>query len=160
MANNTKDTSKEKDEMVMISKSDRDTIFQMLEDNKKTIDALVQAADKNRLAKAMDDGKSEPLIKKVRIWTLDGKPIIAWKSTQNVCEIMNGRWIEMQKTMVFFEDGDSKEMELVDFYRKTERKEAEILSKSTKTVDGKEELSYSVMFPDGKKLEINSIFVN
>lgn len=154
---------KPSDEKVEINKSDLDLVFKKLEDQGKTIELLVKAADKGRFNKAVGEGKSNVLIRTARVSKFkdNGQLILGWKLTSNVSEIVNGRWVEDQKTMLIFEDTTTKEIPLLDFYRKIEPVEGEIVSRTQKMDNnGESEEILTISFADGKKVELSSRFVN
>jgi len=111
----------------------------------------------------MDRGDSN-LIKQVKIskWEDNGKYIIAWKLMNNRCEVVMGKWIEEQNVTIVFEDGESVTVPLLEFYRKTINKVAADLLKRIEEIDEKNNkvTMFNVQFPNGKKLTINSVFVN
>jgi len=166
MANKIKNEEVEKKEAettVEVKKADLEVIMKKLEDQSKTIDLLYQAADKGRLAKAMWDEKgTNVLIRTAKIskYEPNGKLIIGWKLTKNQSEIINGRWIEDQKTMLVFEDGETAEISLLDFYRYISRVSGEIISRTQKFIDGVEDEILKISLSDGRTLEISSQYVN
>jgi hypothetical protein len=156
------DTKKPK--KVEINESDLSVLIKKIEDQGKAINLLTEAADKTRLAKAMSKGGSEPLIKtvKVRKYDPEGKLVIGWKLTSNQCEIINGRWVEDQRSLIMFEDGETKEVPLLDFYRKMSHEIAEIVSRVSETgSDGviKEYLNIRLQ-ESGKSFKIGVEFIN
>ena len=152
-----------KDDVVEIKREDLERLMAQLDKNQQDIDLLYKAADKNRLSKEMDRGDSN-LIKQVRIakWEDNGKYIIAWKLTSNRCEVVMGKWVEDQSVAIIFEDGESVTVPLLELYRKTINKIAADLLKRVEETDekGNKVTMFNVQFPNGKKLTINSVFVN
>lgn len=153
-------TKPQKEETVTISKSDFDNIMGRLDKNHETIDLLLKVADKAALSKVMNQS-GESLVRTYSVSTLDGKIIVGWKMTKNIAELINGRLIEDQQVAIMFEDGTSQEITLLDFYRKIHKIKGEMTGKETKTDSfGKEFSIIHISFDDGKKLSIDSRFVN
>lgn len=155
--------NKTEESKVEVTKSDLESLVKRIEDQSRTIDLLIEASDKSRLAKA-NEQSGRPLIRTVRVLKFPetGKLVIGWKSTFNQCEIINGRWVEDQRTLVMFDDGTSKEITLLDFYRKMVGVKAEVVS-SDQTVDektGKINKVLKVRFEDGRELQISELFIN
>lgn len=150
-------------ETVEVNKEDLNKILAKLETYEKNIDLLMKASDKERLARAQTkDGK--PLIPSVKIakWDDTENYVIGWKAITNKAEVINGRYIEDLTTMIFFEEAESIIVPMLEFYRKTIRKdEAYVVGREQKTDEkgGKIEL-LKVRFENGKELIINSNFVN
>ncbi len=159
--------NEEGEEMVQISKIDLKSMMEKIETQSKDIGLLYQIADKGRLAKIKEQDEAT-LIRKVKIstWPDNGKYIIGWKLTVNRSEIMPGqnRWIEDQQTTVMFEDGSTLDsIPLLEFYRKVAQgKVLADLIKTNQSTDekGKKTTILEVEFSDGKRLLIDSIFVN
>lgn len=151
------------EEMVSLPKEKLEQLFATLQKQSEQIGILFDAADKNRLARAQANENGEPLIKTVKVskWQDNGKYILGWKLTKNVSEIIAGRWVEDQKTMLVFDDGSNVEVSLLDFYRKIEKEKAEILGRNKKQ-DSKGIITeiLSLQFNDGKQIEIDLKYVN
>lgn len=152
-----------KEEMVQVKREDLNAILNKLETYEKNIDLLMKASDKERLARAQSkDGKA--LIPSVKIakWDDTENYVIGWKAITNKAEVVNGRYIEDLTTAVFFEDAESIVVPMLEFYRKTIRKDAaDVVGKEVKVDEkgGKVEL-LKIRFENGKELIINSNFVN
>lgn len=147
-----------KSEKVELNREDLERLMKRLDDQDKTINLLVKSADKGRYSKALNDSSNTSLIRTVRVskYTKNGKIIMGWKMTHDQCEIVAGRWVEDQRTMLIFEDGTEEEVTLLDFYRKIAPIEGEIVSRTEKQDDS----ILKVSFPDGKEIEISAKFVN
>ncbi len=158
----TRGSVKPKYEKMEIDRADFDRLISTIADQNKKISLLFDVADKGRLAKAQANSNGEPLIKtvKVSVWPDNKKFIVAWKLTRNISEIVNGRWIEDQKTLLVFSDGNSEEVSLLDFYRKPTKQKAEILSRSTTEKDGQSVQILKLKFTDGQELEIDANYIN
>lgn len=154
------DNLKVESDTVEVKKEDLQRLFDRIEKQEKDIEILYKVADKGRLENQTKNG--EPLIKTCKISTFDGNIIIAWKLKKNICEIVNGRWVEDQVTELIFEDGKVLELPILDFYRKIVKIDGvEILSKSVSYNDkGEEESLLKLQLPDGKVLEIKSNYIN
>lgn len=150
-------------ESVSIPMADYKRLMETLEDQSKKIEVLFGAADKARLAKVQQDGRGEPLIKTVKVskWMDNGKLVLGWKLIKNISEIVNGRWVEDQRTEMVFEDGSKEEASLLDFYRKAEKVQAEIVGRNTKEdMLGRPVQILKVRFSDGKTLDIDARYIN
>lgn len=155
---------KEEKKKIEIDRNDLDTLIRKIEDQGKAIQLLTEAADKSRLAKAMSKGGTEPLIRTVRVRKFDpeGKLVVGWKLSNNQCEIINGRWVEDQRSILMFEDNTTKEVPLLDFYRKMSHEIAEIVSRVSEAgSDGniKEYLNVRLQ-ESGRPLKIGIEFIN
>lgn len=151
-----------KEAKVEVTKEDLQALMRKIEDQSQTIEILLRASDKSRLAKAMTDG-GKPLIKTVRVNYYDpvGKLVVGWKNTMNQSEIINGRWIEDQRTMLIFEDGSTLEVTLLDFYRKMSGVKTEVVSSVEKMDEkGNRTKILKVRFDDGRELDIAEVFIN
>jgi hypothetical protein len=152
-----------KNDMVEIKREDFEKMLKQMEKQSKDIDLLYKTADKGRMAKELNK-EGENLIKKVKVRTWDdtGKLIIGWKLITNRCEIVMGRWTEDQTTTMIFEDGEVLTVPLLEFYRKTLKKEeAEIISKTDQFDENRNKvIIYKLQFPNGKTLSLNEAFVN
>lgn len=151
-------------DQVVIDRADLDKLFNTISDQGKQIDTLFQVADKGRLARLA--GSGEGLIKTVKVSKYEGKYVLAWKLTHNQSEIVNGRWIENQATMLILDDptADGKtssvEIPLIDFYRKITKDVAEIVKRSSTDEGGKVTRFLQLRFKDGKELSIDENFIN
>lgn len=157
------ETPVKKEEMVQVKREDLNAIFKKLETYEKNIDLLMKASDKERLAKAQSkDGKT--LIPSVKIakWDDTDNYVIGWKAATNKAEVINGRYIEDLTTNVFFEEAESIVVPMLEFYRKTIRKDsADVIGKEVKVDDkGNKVELLKIRFENGKELIINSSFVN
>ncbi len=156
----------DKDGYVKVKAEDLTSIFARLDKQAKDLDLLYRASDKNRLSRALGETE-ESLVKQVKIsvWQDTGAHVIGWKLVKNVSEIVAGRWVEDQQVQVVFEEGEPVVVPLLEFYRKILQKDlADILERTEKSekINGRVEKFelLSIQFEDGKKLTINSRFVN
>ena len=149
-----------KEEMVEVSKVDMNAVLQKLEDNKKDIAMLLDAADKGRIAKynAMHGG-DKPLIRKVKVsrWGKNGEIITSWKMLINESYVDSKGYHEKQIVEIKLENGESKQVDLVDFYRTVSKETSgEIIG--SKNEGGKE---YAIIeLEDGKKIELELRVLN
>lgn len=151
------------EEMVQVKREDLNAILNKLETYEKNIDLLMKASDKERLARAQSkDGKI--LIHSVKIakWDDTENYVIGWKAATNKAEVINGRYIEDLTTNVFFETEEPIVVPMLEFYRKTIRKDsADVIGKEIKTDEkGNKVELLKIRFENGKELIINSNFVN
>ncbi len=149
---------------MVIDKTDFEKLLGTIKEQNQKIEILFQAADKNRIARAYAGADGESLIKTVKInrFSDNQKLIVRWKLTSNQSEIINGRWIENQATILVFEDGSNLEIPLLDFYRKIDKEtKGEIVSRVKKTDEkGKETQMLTLRLKDGKELQIDATFIN
>jgi len=152
-----------KSDVVEINREDLAKLLKTVETQSKDIDLLYLAADKNRLAK-VQDLKGENLVKtcKISTWMDTGKLIVGWKLIKNISQVVMGRTIEDQQVTVVFEDGTTETTTLLEFYRNTISKvEADIISRNEESdAKGKKTIFFNLELEDGKKLLINSAFIN
>lgn len=152
-----------KKETVEVDRADLQSLMDRLEKQSKDIDLLYRVSDKSRLAREMNDG-NEFLVKTVKIsmWDNGEIPVVGWTLVSNRCEVILGRWVEEQTANVILENGEVIQVPLLEFYRKILKKvPASLLSTSENTdAYGKKVIIYNVEFPNGKKLSINSSFIN
>ena len=164
------ETIKEKDagaegqdqSMVEVSKDDLKKFMTRLDGLEKDYKRLIEASDKARMASISErergDRKELPVVRLSRIGR-DGKLVIAWQTTANESYISNNRAVTNQAIEVFFEDGSSENMPLLDFYRKQNKEsKGEIISR-TDDSEGKTTLKVRMM-SDGQEIEIPLKFVN
>lgn len=153
---------KGKEEKITITRKEFDTMISTIERQSKDIGTLFEVADKSRLAK-IQNATGESLIKTVKIsrWPDTKKLILGWKLTKNISEIVNGRWIEEQKTIIIFEDGTNEEITLLDFYRKIEKIKGEVLKRRTEQDSTGAKKEYvTVGLEGGKQVELDLAFIN
>ena len=169
MAETNKNLTKDKEgeeEVVPVKKADLDRLFQTIERQTKDINILYQAGDKARIAQVRN-AESGPLIHTAKAWRLtkpgknEGKLMVAWQLVKNTSEVIGGRWVEDQQEVVFLEDGGKEELSLQEFYRFREAVVGEI-TKRTTGVDtkGESEITFTLTFPDGKKIDLGQNFIN
>ena len=153
-----------KEDVITVKKSDLDLLLAKLDTLTKNQDLLFKASDKSRLAKVMSDGNNVLVhTAKVAKWEGTGQYVIDWKLNNNRCEVFNGKWIEDQETTVIFNDGKTIKVPLLEYYRKTVKKEAgEIISRESKfNPDTKiNDEMLTIQFVDGNKITINKTYIN
>lgn len=142
--------------MVMVKSDDISTLIKKLDEQSKQIEVLFKTADKSRLQK-YDEANNGALIKTVKVWIFEGKIVLATKLTSNRCEVIQGRWFEEQKVNVVFDDGSSREMDLLEFTRGKSYQKAEIIERRHPA--GSEEM-LKVLLPEGKEVELSVNFIN
>lgn len=151
------------EETVQVKKSELAEMITKLDKLTKDSELLFKASDKQRIAKAMNEG-GEILIKQAKISTWDdtGKLIVGWKLISDRCEVVLGRWVEEQNVTFIFEDGEAKTVPLLEFYRKTLKKiSGDIISKTDEYDSQNNKIQiFKIQFPNGKTLLINSSFIN
>lgn len=151
------------EETVQVKKSDLDAIFKKLEDLSKDNKTLFQVADKSRLAR-LSEKEGAALIRQVKVskWPKNDQYIIGWKLTKNMSEILphTGRWVEDQATTLVFEDGTVEEIPLIEFYRTPLKETADIVETNNLSKNGMSYTILTVEFANGKRLSIDSKFIN
>jgi len=160
------DAPEQAEETVVVSKSDLqgflDRLNTLEEDNKR----LIAVADKSRLQHEREravaaDGA--PLIRTVKLSRLDSKNgplVIAWKVLTNEAYVDGSKRVVTDQTIeLFFKDGKSEKMRILDFYRRQNKEtKAEIIKRSVNEATGETEVE--VELQDGERLTIGLAFVN
>lgn len=128
-------------------------------DNKRLLDAV----DRNRLAKA--DAKAAsgvPLIPEMRLSRMkkDGPIIIAWKLTRNDSFMDGNKAVENQRIEIFYEDGTQEEIPFIAFVRGriSDSETGELVSRTKDESTGEE--SVTLRLSDGRKVTVGIAFVN
>lgn len=158
------ETPKE-EETVVVSKADLEGFLNRLntleEDNKR----LIAVADKSRLAHEREREVAKngaPLIRTVKLTRLDSKKgplVIAWRMLSNESYVDGNRLVEKQEIEVFFQNGKTEKMRLIDFYRRQNKETiAEIIKRSLNEKTGDTEVE--VEMKDGERLTVGLAFVN
>lgn len=153
-----------KSEQVVVSKADLEAFMRRLDtletDNKR----LLEAADKSRMAAISERERMTrtglPRVKVTRIGGPAGPMVIAWKMTRNESYMQGKIVVEHQEMEVFYVDGKSERMPLLDFYRQQNKDTvAEIISRTKKEGSDGEMLKLRLV-SDGSEHEIDLKFVN
>jgi hypothetical protein len=150
-------------DMVQIPRADFDSLMDRMEKQTKDIDLLYKSADKSRLAKAKINS-GEELVSQVRVSTWDdtGKIIISSKMVVNRSEIINGRHVEQQDCVLVLEGGETVEVSYLESIRRSKIQiTGDIIGRTTKTDSlGNEFEIFELQLENGKKISINSEFIN
>lgn len=152
-----------KEKKITITQTEFNKLLDTIEKLSKGQETLFNVADKSRLARhqAMS---GDALIRTAKISIWDGKYILGWKLMKNVSEIMpgTGRWVEDQSTMLVFEDGETLEIPLIDFYRKITKESGEIVNQTDQLdeVTKKKVTVFTIELKTGKQINIDNRFVN
>lgn len=158
-------TEQKSEDTVVVKRADLEAFLKRLEDVESQNKKLVAVADKGRLfyeeaRLARESGAS--LIhtcKLTRIGSDKGPLVIAWKLTDNESYVDGNRLVEKQNIELFFQDGSSEKMRLIDFYRKQNKQTvAEIIKRVRNEKTG--EMEFEVELKDGERITIPSKFVN
>jgi hypothetical protein len=153
-----------KGEQVVVSKDDLAAFMRRLDtlemDNKR----LLEAADKSRMAAISERERMSrtglPRVKLTRMGGPTGKLVVAWRMTRNESYMQGRIVVEHQEMEVFYEDGTSERMPLLDFYRKQNKDTiAEIISRTKNEGDNGEMLKLRLV-SDGTEREVELKFVN
>lgn len=152
------------EETVSVKKTDLDRLFKTIDRQSKDIETLYKAADKGKIAEARWNDRNASLVKTCKLsrWDYTGQLILAWKMTENFSEIIAGREVANQKVEIFFEDGKTELVQLLDFYRHRKPEIVVEIIGEIKGVDdkGNTTTEFKVQFPDGKQLVISEKFIN
>jgi hypothetical protein len=153
------------EDTVVVSKKDLQAFLTRLETIEAENKKLIAVADKGRLyneEERLAKQSGAPLIHTVKLTRFGGERgpiVVAWKLVDNESYIENGRQIERQNMEVYFQDGTTTVMRLVDFYRQRDKKtKAEIIKRSRNEQTG--QIEFEVQLKDGERLTIPSSFVN
>ncbi|NIA04112.1 MAG: hypothetical protein GWP09_02060 [Nitrospiraceae bacterium] len=152
-------SDEEEDNKIEVKKSFLEELQNQIQSLKRKTEILEQAADKKSLALAYErQPESLPTI--IRLRTMNDKVVIGWRTTKDIVEQnpATGKWIELQKVEVLYEDGGAKEMYLVDFNRHFKHVKCKRLAVVT---DENGNTAYKLKRLDnGKEYTIGSQFVN
>lgn len=126
---------------------------------------LEQSANKARLFN-FDRANQEDLSTVIRLRTLDGKIITSWETVSDTVyrDPVSKRLVEDQKVKVYFEDGESDELDISTFAKRF----VHIKTKVIEAVDLKKQedinkygsQKFKLETEDGKELVIGANFVN
>jgi hypothetical protein len=153
----------DREEVVEVKKSDLAEFVRRLntleEDNKR----LLAVADKGRLSvieeKERQAQRSLPTVKITRMGSSSGKMVMAWRMTNNESYVDGNRMVERQTIEVFFQDGTSEVMPLINFYRQQNKDTTgRIVSRTHDQITDGEMLK--VELPSGELLDIELKYVN
>lgn len=154
-------------EVVEVSKADLAAFMGRLNDLEETNRKLLEAADKGRMFAITEKERQEknelPRVKLTRIGGPRGKLVVAWQMGKNESYVDGNRLIEHQTMNVFYQDGSTEEMPLIDFYRQQNKDTVAEIRSRTKEMDdsGEEVETLKVVTKDGKEeITIGLKFVN
>lgn len=150
------------DEIVEVSKSDLQAFMRRMDELEASNKKLLAVADKGRMFSLNEQERKDkteiPQVKVTRIGSPTGPLVIAWQMTKNESYVDGNRLIEHQEIEVFFQDGSSQKMPLLEFYRQQNKDTVGYIKARTKNEDGSETLRLELK--DGSPLEISLKFVN
>ena len=151
------------EEMVEVSKNDLAAFVKRLGELEASNKRLLEVADKGRMhqinEKERHNKKLLPTVKITRMGGATGKMVLAWHMTQNESYVDGNRTVERQEIEVFFVDGTSEKMPLVNFYRQQNKDTIGTITKRSRDEDGGAEM-LTVELPEGDVLDIELKFVN
>jgi hypothetical protein len=154
-----------KEETVVVSKADLEGFLKRLDEVEDKNKKLMAVADKGRLASEREKSVAadgQPLIRTVKLTRLDslnGKLVIAWKMLKNESFMEGNRTVANQIIEVYFQDGKTEEMKILDFYRRQNKETvAEIIKRSLNEKTGETEVE--VELKDGERISVGLAFVN
>ena len=116
-----------------------------------------QVMDRNDAAKIEELRRAGKIVKNVRIHIYDNLPVLGWKMLKNDVYMREGRLVEDQTVEIITEDATKHVMNLRDWASLPGTLEGEV-TKESKEQNG--DVYFTVQFPDGKTIEINSVYVN
>lgn len=125
-----------------------------LEDGQRQLE---QTAPQDQIRKIEALRASGKLVKSVKIRKYDNKLVTGWKMIKDNVWVADGKLNEEQIFAVYFEDGNSTEVNQINFTRGTLYEPFEVVAEG-KTANG--DVEFTVMLENGKKLVINSKYVN
>lgn len=156
----TKETGE--DEIVEVSKADLRAFMKRMDELEESNRKLLAVADKGRMFQFSEKERAEnskiPTVKLTRIGGPTGKLVIAWRMTKNESYVDGNRLIEHQEIEVFYKDGSTEKMPLLDFYRQQNKDTVAKIKSRTREEDGSETLK--VEMRDGDLVEVGLKFVN
>lgn len=133
-------------------------VMDKLEKQEKDISILREAADKGRLGRIEDLRNQGKLIKTARMSVYNGQIVKGWvKVKDDVYIDSEGRLHEQQVVRLFLEDDSTPELDYRSFSRLLTKIEGEVVEEG-KDKDGNSNVT--ILFPDGKKLKTDVIFIN
>jgi hypothetical protein len=95
---------------------------------------LKEIAGKSAMADWADKNK-EVGVRTAHFKVIDGKTVIAWKTTKNEVKKINGIFTEDIKVEIVFIDGQSKEIDLVDLVRCSNQVVCRVVSQNGDSAD-------------------------
>lgn len=145
------------EEMVALPKATLEQILADQAEAKREIARLTAAADIGRLAKYDSQHESKKNTKTCRVSFYDDKPVVGWKMTQDeVYTDGQGVYHERQTVQLILLGGETREMPYRDSIRRIEKRDAEIVRRST-TEDGE---TVTVRLEGLEPLELDIRFIN
>lgn len=173
MSNKNKNNSEKPNTQEQPQESSQDRLVSLLEQQKEALDAqakkierLEYAASKKNLSR-FDDMNRKKKERHISVRFFDGKPVVGWHMTKNVCEKnANGVWVEDQRLVLKYEDGtESEEMEYISFERNYLHKKGVV--EKIHVDEDRYPIGYDIRITDdsagdyyGKLLSIGANFVN
>lgn len=153
---------KEEDEVVEVSKLDLKNFMKRMEDLEESNRKLLAVADKGRMFQITEAERktqvSVPTVKLTRMGSSRGKLVIAWKMGKNESYVDGNRLVEHQTINLFYQDGTSEEIALLDFYRQQNKETVGKIKARTRNEDGSETLKVELV--TGELVEVALKFVN
>lgn len=126
------------------------------------IEMLTHAADKGRLAAWDEKHKGGDLIRTAKVSLWEGKIVVGWKMIKDEVFVDKDKVLrENQLLRLYLHTGEGdkpekQDINYVNFYRNKKMRVGDIVKKS-EGVDGN---TFTLQFSDGKKIEIDTRFVN
>lgn len=125
---------------------------------------LEGAADLGRLARVQEARNKGKLLKTAKVSMYGDKLILGWRTVENDVFIdADGKLHETQKIELILDEGEGKEpsrgkiINQTEFSRVVTKVKGEVVRES-KDDDG--QTFQTVMFPDGRKVELSIVFLN
>ena len=153
----TKAEEPKKGKKVEIDADVLDTILKDLASLKEGQNQLESTAGQDQIRKIEAMRASGKLVKSVKLRFFDGQVMLGYRMTKNNVWVSNGKLNEEQEYEVFFENGETRTMNIGKFATEAIYKPYEVIAES-KTQTG--DVMFTVMMEGGKEIVINSKYVN
>jgi hypothetical protein len=141
----------------VVTQEQLDAIIKSNEELKSKIERLEYAANKAQIAK-WNDQHRETKLREVKVIRYHDKYVVGWgRMLENRCEKVDGVWEESLKTEIIFEDDTKEVVDYEIFQRNYKYVVGSVLSEIK---DSKGNTVYEIQLPEGKVLNINTIFLN
>lgn len=157
-----------KEEEVLVSKKYIEGLKEIVEKQGEKIDILTAIADRKRLsayrARHKEKSFAEVSVRTVEVYNEETKEtqdkvVMAWKTLSNRVyqDPTTKRWLEDQRVKLFYQDGTTEEMPVLNFYRNYKS----ILCVQVGKIEEKDQTSLKLRRKDNdEELIIGTSFVN
>lgn len=149
--------SPKKEGVVEVSKDVLDSILREISELKTKTEQYEQTASQDQIRKIEAMRASGKLVKSVKLRRFEGKLVLGTKLIRDEVWVADGKLHENQVYEIYFDDGSTNSMSLIQFERGCTYESYEVI-KESKTATG--DLEFTVMLRDGREMVVNSKFVN